>query len=141
GVGSGTVVMETVDMERVRRNQENISLVKHKKQLQAPSVGVTSELERVRQNQENISSYMLALTKSTTTTMYQYDHQLLLSYFRLLRFNPTYFCALQVKYQRGKKEMKGRSCGELDTPGLITMKLLSSVSIMGCSVSVRIQAT
>uniref|UniRef100_A0AAZ3QW33 Uncharacterized protein n=1 Tax=Oncorhynchus tshawytscha TaxID=74940 RepID=A0AAZ3QW33_ONCTS len=75
--------METVDMERVRRNQENISLVKHKKQLQAPSVGVTSELERVRQNQENISS---------------------------------------VKYQRGKKEMKGRSCGELDTPGLSSVR-------------------
>ncbi|XP_071270534.1 nebulette-like [Salvelinus alpinus] len=56
GVGSGTVVMETVDMERVRRNQENISLVKYKKQLQATSVGVTPELERVRQNQENISS-------------------------------------------------------------------------------------
>ncbi|XP_070302711.1 nebulette-like [Salvelinus sp. IW2-2015] len=56
GVGSGTEVMETVDMERVRRNQENISLVKYKKQLQATSVGVTPELERVRQNQENISS-------------------------------------------------------------------------------------
>ena len=28
GVGSGMVVMETVDMERVRRNQENISLVR-----------------------------------------------------------------------------------------------------------------
>jgi hypothetical protein len=28
GLGSETVVMETVDMERVRRNQENISLVR-----------------------------------------------------------------------------------------------------------------
>jgi hypothetical protein len=28
------------------------------------------------------------------------------------------FCVFQVKYQRGMKEMKGRSCNELDTPEL-----------------------
>uniref|UniRef100_A0A8C7W3V5 Uncharacterized protein n=1 Tax=Oncorhynchus mykiss TaxID=8022 RepID=A0A8C7W3V5_ONCMY len=66
----------------------------------------TPEIERVKNNQRNISSYMLALTKSSTTTI----------------CNLTYFCALQVKYQRGLKEMKGRYCGELDTPGLSSVR-------------------
>ncbi|XP_029979306.1 nebulette-like [Sphaeramia orbicularis] len=44
-------------MERVRRNQENISSVKYKQSAaKATSVSLTPELERIRQNQDNISS-------------------------------------------------------------------------------------
>uniref|UniRef100_A0A8D3A7C7 Uncharacterized protein n=1 Tax=Scophthalmus maximus TaxID=52904 RepID=A0A8D3A7C7_SCOMX len=98
--GPGTAVTDTPEMERVRRNQQNISSVRtrthsrtHAQELRsniqrlsvkykqspakATSVGVTPELERVRQNQDNISS---------------------------------------VKYQRGLQEVRGRSCTELDTP-------------------------
>ncbi|KAI7792519.1 putative nebulette-like [Triplophysa rosa] len=55
-VGSGTAVTHTPEMERVRRNQENISDVKYKKAVDPVSVGVTPELERIKQNQQNISS-------------------------------------------------------------------------------------
>uniref|UniRef100_A0A3B3XRL3 Nebulette n=1 Tax=Poecilia mexicana TaxID=48701 RepID=A0A3B3XRL3_9TELE len=53
-VGHGTPVMDTPEMERVRRNQENIS--SYRQSAKACSVGVTPELERVKQNQQNISS-------------------------------------------------------------------------------------
>uniref|UniRef100_A0A673MR87 Uncharacterized protein n=1 Tax=Sinocyclocheilus rhinocerous TaxID=307959 RepID=A0A673MR87_9TELE len=55
-VGSGTAVTDTPEMERVRRNQRNISDAKYKKAVDPVSVGVTPELERVKQNQQNIST-------------------------------------------------------------------------------------
>lgn len=89
----------------------------------ATSVGVTPEVERVKQNQENISS-----ARRT---------QVSVSSCRALLRPPAHGCTrlhtsdpatasaqedknvsvcLQVKYQRGLQELRGRSCSELDTP-------------------------
>ncbi|CAK6979893.1 LIM zinc-binding domain-containing Nebulette-like [Scomber scombrus] len=105
--------METMDMERVRRNQENISSVKYKQNaLKATSIGVTPELERVRQNQENLSS-----------KKYKCDAERLKGRYSLVSETPEMERVKanqqhisSVQYQRGLQEMRGRSCTELDTP-------------------------
>uniref|UniRef100_A0A8C5PGL3 Nebulin n=1 Tax=Leptobrachium leishanense TaxID=445787 RepID=A0A8C5PGL3_9ANUR len=55
-LGMATPVPVTPEMERVKRNQENISSVLYKEHLgQGTSTPVTPEMERVKRNQENIS--------------------------------------------------------------------------------------
>uniref|UniRef100_A0A803YQX4 Nebulette n=1 Tax=Meleagris gallopavo TaxID=9103 RepID=A0A803YQX4_MELGA len=55
-VGAGTAVKETPEIERVKKNQQNISSVHYKEQLcKATPVSVTPEIERVKRNQENVS--------------------------------------------------------------------------------------
>uniref|UniRef100_A0A8C8SSE3 Nebulin n=1 Tax=Pelusios castaneus TaxID=367368 RepID=A0A8C8SSE3_9SAUR len=56
GLGTGTPTPVTPEMERVKRNQENFSLVLYKENLGTGTpTPVTPEIERVKRNQENFS--------------------------------------------------------------------------------------
>uniref|UniRef100_A0A8D1U904 Uncharacterized protein n=1 Tax=Sus scrofa TaxID=9823 RepID=A0A8D1U904_PIG len=56
-VGKGTPTPVTPEMQRVKRNQENISSVIYKENLgKATPTPFTPEMERVKRNQENFSS-------------------------------------------------------------------------------------
>uniref|UniRef100_A0A8B9ZYR3 Nebulin n=1 Tax=Anas zonorhyncha TaxID=75864 RepID=A0A8B9ZYR3_9AVES len=59
GLGTGIPTPVTPEMERVKRNQENISSVLYKEGLGIGTpVPVTPEMERVKRNQENFSSVL-----------------------------------------------------------------------------------
>ncbi|XP_044032017.1 nebulette isoform X2 [Siniperca chuatsi] len=110
-VGRGTAVMDTPEMERVRRNQENISSVKYKQSaVKATSVGVTPELERVRQNQENISSvkYQRGLQEMRGRSCSELDTP---EYRRVRKSQDSVSMA---KYHEDFERARGRGC----TPGL-----------------------
>uniref|UniRef100_A0A8C9WSJ7 Nebulette-like n=1 Tax=Scleropages formosus TaxID=113540 RepID=A0A8C9WSJ7_SCLFO len=104
-MGKGTAVRDTPEIERVRKNQENISTtfhlcsslpqVKYKEQVGQPTaVGVTPEMERVRRNQENISTASV----------------------------------------QGLHTMKGRGCSAVDTLELRRVReSQSAVSMVACS--------
>uniref|UniRef100_A0A8B9MV15 Uncharacterized protein n=1 Tax=Accipiter nisus TaxID=211598 RepID=A0A8B9MV15_9AVES len=56
GLGIGTPIPVTPEMERVKRNQENFSSVLYKEDLGTGTpTPVTPEIERVKRNQENFS--------------------------------------------------------------------------------------
>lgn len=61
-LGGGTAISETPEMERVKRNQQNISTVLYK-DLSAKGTPVvfTPEMERVKRNQLHISSVYLVI--------------------------------------------------------------------------------
>uniref|UniRef100_A0A3B5AI60 Uncharacterized protein n=1 Tax=Stegastes partitus TaxID=144197 RepID=A0A3B5AI60_9TELE len=57
GVGQGTSVSETPEMERVKRNQHNISTIKYKDSLgRGTAIPDLPEVQRVKQTQKHISS-------------------------------------------------------------------------------------
>uniref|UniRef100_A0A8C0BHR5 NEBU n=1 Tax=Buteo japonicus TaxID=224669 RepID=A0A8C0BHR5_9AVES len=70
GLGKATPTPVTPEMERVKRNQEQISSVLYKENLgRATPTPITPEMERVKRNQEQISSvvYKEGLGKATPT--------------------------------------------------------------------------
>uniref|UniRef100_A0A8C5X6L4 Nebulin n=1 Tax=Malurus cyaneus samueli TaxID=2593467 RepID=A0A8C5X6L4_9PASS len=67
-LGTGTPTPVTPDMERAKRNQEQLSSVLYKEGLGfGTPVPVTPEMERVKRNQENFSSYLWKATPTPVT--------------------------------------------------------------------------
>uniref|UniRef100_A0A493U3V2 Uncharacterized protein n=1 Tax=Anas platyrhynchos platyrhynchos TaxID=8840 RepID=A0A493U3V2_ANAPP len=65
GLGTGIPTPVTPEMERVKRNQENISSVLYKEGLGIGTpVPVTPEMERVKRNQENFSSVLFLQSRT-----------------------------------------------------------------------------
>ncbi|XP_064224446.1 nebulette isoform X12 [Aotus nancymaae] len=56
-VGAGTAVKDTPEIERVKKNQQNISSVKYKEEIKhATAISDPPELKRVKENQKNVSN-------------------------------------------------------------------------------------
>lgn len=131
-VGSGTAVTDTPEMERVRRNQENISSVRRrtrstqhhpvasmlsKSRITEALISAAGEIQaegtegpqprthtRARASQTKPGEHQLGKTHTNTHTQPE------------SRVPSCSVSHRQVKYQRGLQEVKGRSCTELDTP-------------------------
>ncbi|NXT10888.1 NEBL protein, partial [Prunella fulvescens] len=149
-VGAGTAVKDTPEIERVKKNQQNISSIKYKEEIRrATTISDPPELRRVKENQKNISNvqYKEQLCKATpvsvTPEMERVKRNQENVHYReqpgkatavsvtpeieRVRKNQDNISSasclsLFVKYSSDQRQMKGRSSVLLDTPELRHVK-------------------
>ncbi|KAK7823826.1 hypothetical protein U0070_020497, partial [Myodes glareolus] len=138
GVGAGTALRNTPEIERVKKTQHNISSLQYKDQnYKATPVTMTPEIERVRRNQEQLSaaSHSVFFCILSNRMYFSFSKRHSVKYKGELK-QPTSISDLpelkrvkenqknisNVKYTQDHKQMKGRPCLILDTPALRHVK-------------------
>ncbi|XP_053428519.1 nebulette-like [Nycticebus coucang] len=110
-----TLVSMTPEIERVRRSQEQLSVVKYKGEMkQATAISDPPELKRVKENQKHISNVHYKGQPGRPTALSVTPE--------MERVKKNQENISSVKYTQSHKQMKGRPSLILDTPALRYVK-------------------